>query len=591
MLYAQECTISSPAISRLEQWGLDPLEPRYKERGFIASMVQFIGAPPEIREQALRFVVDNGNEPNQEIIQILNYPDTSSFALSGASWETKSQVLQYILTNSSELNQEIDRILNYPLMRAILAGKLQSLDRLLKNGGNLSFIDPQYPLVKFLINWIDFQEEDTSVKMLQLLKKNKAVIKEKFLLQSLTAASAPFIAELFAGQKIAWTKESALECLAKVQSRSEELIWETLKSAGWPFDMQGVLSAAIEERNLKAVQWLLKQDTIKIQESDRQSAWDCGDLEIIECLISSQEIIDRLQEQSEIFQNFFLFSKLEKIQEYKNPISLHDILCKTALIARYTKKHELLDFVTPYKIDLKKHVQNQMEFGAICHQAVLQKLQDVQAGETDLMLTIDAFAKVRFQIALNRMDKWANHYATFRTDMRRGPLSTPFGALSWKKMRYSFVIPWMNRVAREQNGYTLNYTHPETLKTYPLTTVDLEKQRWLHTNDEVLLELWPVLQSMHAELLAMKIDSQNSAEVQQFQEKVATAYWLGCNLMITFRGNAQYFLMWLSMVMQYHGFDPLLAKRETPQPDCLAISLPLSDFVAAFPSFFENPIS
>ncbi len=493
------------------------------------------------------------------------------------SWDIRREILYYVVNNESEFNREVTRIRNHPLMRAIRAGDLQAVKRLAKN--EIQSIDQQYPSVKYLLNWMEFVDDNASLSILKEMKSAGVQIQEEYLIQSLNSASPLFIEELFKGQAIHWTDATASQCLARVQYREEPLIWETLKKCGWPY--HNALTVAIEERNLPFVKWLIEQN-IPIQESDREAALACGDLEILECLVPLQKISQE--------DKYYLFSKLDKIQEIdKNKLSIISIL------ARYSKKLDLTSMSMGYVIDTNKYVESQMEYGAHLRKAVVRMLEELRSGETDLLTIIYGFAKARYEMAYIRKDRDLENFLQFRTLLPETQYFTPFGSLYDRNYsRYTHFIPLMRQVAampetkelkKEDDGYRLYYSDGPI--KYPLTKVSFDQHLWIHTTKCVLVELWPKLQSLHEELLAMKVDPNS---LKEFQDKLAKAFWLGCNLVITMRGNAQYFLMWLSAIVEYHGFDPLVTKREFHQPDCCALVLPLSEFVARFPTFFENPL-
>ncbi len=421
------------------------------------------------------------------------------------------------------------------------------------------------------------QNDDVSIKILRLLKQHGDV---KYLFQALPTAPSSVIAEIFQDLSIAWTEELANDCLSKVINRQEELIWEALKNAGWPYGaLPGILLLAIEERNLSLVQWLLKQKDFPVQESDRMAAWNCGDLDVIECFFAREEILAERDNH-----RFFLFSSLDKIKEYVE--DYREGLQLASLVARYTQKRDLADLSIPYRIDLQQYVHDQRAYAEVCRRAVQEALRLIEQGVTALSPILDMFVSARVQLARDRMDRDAEKYAQYRTAFReKMPPLTPFGTDDGMHTRYHFVIPWIKWQDKKQTnrsecgyGYVLYYRGSK------LTAVCLDTQLWLHPSDAAIFELYPHLETLHRELLEM-----DPSKIG-FQEKLAEAYWLGCQLMLTYRGNAQYFLMWLQTIAQYHGLEPFLAKRETPQPDCLALSLPLSDFIALFPSFFENPM-
>ncbi len=428
---------------------------------------------------------------------------------------------------------------------------------------------------------IPYQEDETSLILLRLLQKDRGAIKGQFLLQALSTCSASFIAEIFRGQTIIWTEESALECLKEVLHRDEELVWETLKSVQWPYP-KGILAMAIEARNLCFVKWLLRQT--EWTEDDRLAAWDCGDLEIIECFFSKEEMTARLMGEKEL-KRFFLFSPLYKIQAYPELSAIYrETLGEVSLVARYTQPRVLPSFARDYEIDLQRFVQEQIAFGRSCNQAVLQALDTLYHGQKELQPILDIFVRARTRIAMDKRDIDTANFSRQRDLFPQKYYSTVFDPIY--APRYQFVLPWIKKYNKKSDlrraesgyGYVLEY------QNHALTRIILDQKLWLHPPADAITALYPRLQQLHQEILEMKCD-----DVDAFCDKVAECYWLGCNLVLTYRGNAQNFLMWLQTIMLYHGFEPLVAKREIPQPDCMAISLPLADFIAFFPSFFENP--
>ncbi|CDZ81535.1 hypothetical protein BN1013_02071 [Candidatus Rubidus massiliensis] len=117
----------------------------------------------------------------------------------------------------------------------------------------------------------------------------------------------------------------------------------------------------------------------------------------------------------------------------------------------------------------------------------------------------------------------------------------------------------------------------------PLTRND-EGWGWMHTSNTNINKLWPHFEEIHLKIIDFKLD-QNEEELHAL---IAQAYWLGSNLMITERGNAQNMLIFLAAWYKHHKFSSPIIDIEIGQLDCIAISTPFEHFQNKFLTYFST---
>jgi hypothetical protein len=97
---------------------------------------------------------------------------------------------------------------------------------------------------------------------------------------------------------------------------------------------------------------------------------------------------------------------------------------------------------------------------------------------------------------------------------------------------------------------------------------------WWHTGSKIIPSLWEDLELIHTRIVNLKIDSKNSEDIKKLHELIAKGFWLGANLMITKKGNAQYMIMMMAVWYNLHCLSAPILSFAVPQIDCQAISTP-----------------
>ena len=259
-----------------------------------------------------------------------------------------------------------------------------------------------------------------------------------------------------------------------------------------------------------------------------------------------------------------------------------------ALVARIANPKCQLRMQQTYSFEqMKSFAENQMEFGQEFDDLLTHMLRQPEAKMLSFKSLLESWSKKRKEIAEKRKDSAAESYAEFRS----GSIAPATPCSLDVKSRYSFSRPIMAERLSQQDraknsAIAYSLTYPPTGS--PLTVVEYTHDyafKWHHTRFDVIQELSDEMEKLHQKVMAA--DPKNLPE---FEKEVATAYWLGANLMMTSRGNGHYMLVWLSYVYRIHGLRPLVPKLTTPMPDLLAISLCLDTFLKNFRSYFEEDV-
>lgn len=110
---------------------------------------------------------------------------------------------------------------------------------------------------------------------------------------------------------------------------------------------------------------------------------------------------------------------------------------------------------------------------------------------------------------------------------------------------------------------------------------------WIHTplSNAHTKQLVEELNHLHEQILSAPVTTDE--EKGSFYQLVSKAFWLSSQLMLPRRGNAHCQMMWLALIHYHHNLDPLVPSLDYPQPDCLALTWPLSLFQERFLQLFE----
>lgn len=254
----------------------------------------------------------------------------------------------------------------------------------------------------------------------------------------------------------------------------------------------------------------------------------------------------------------------------------HDLFYKYgSLVARVGGKESLKNFAERYNENTSSFSDNQVEFGRHFSDIVDQTISIPNVKERPLLDLMQEWRTARAEIAVRKKDRSAEDYQKFRQFN-----GSNTGIRLDKSSNYIFTLPFLLNNLNKPPSYSEFYNNKLTSITYDPTKAGFY---WQHTNVEIVERLLPKLEEFYAQL--MQVNPHENPE--KFKELLASTYWLGINLMPTARGNAHYFLMFLTFVTRYHGLKPLIPRLETPMVDCIALSESLESFVENFSSYFE----
>ena len=318
---------------------------------------------------------------------------------------------------------------------------------------------------------------------------------------------------------------------------------------------------------------------------------------------------------------YFVFSRVADLQKIMNKLKVRypmEISCirdqiykEGSLFARYVRPHQIDSLDKFYGLEeYSSYVKSQFSFGRRCVKPIENLLPFLSSSESPTLLEIiKTFAEERATLAEERGSKNAHHFNQFQTEkLLPGDCSrTMIG--QWicgtRYTVYNFIFSKQfynptNEIKRVYTAQGISYTllYPFNDQKYECTSFSINfvpysqksyaSTEWIHTKPSTIASLWPHLEELHEEIRTLNIDPKSAHSVSLLNEKIARAYWLGTNLMITCRGNAQYFQMWLSMMYRHHGLYPPIANHVMQQVDCIAISTPFSEFVENFLDYFDS---
>lgn len=133
-----------------------------------------------------------------------------------------------------------------------------------------------------------------------------------------------------------------------------------------------------------------------------------------------------------------------------------------------------------------------------------------------------------------------------------------------------------------ENSYEVRHTLKNgkeiTIVTVQLSRLDCagEKLRpqWIHCDGSLIPEILPELSDVFDELKNPK----PTMSLEERKEKLCYFYWLGAQVVPTVRGNSQYMLEMHQMLGEINGIDIGPPAREWVLADCVALSMPYSEF-------------
>lgn len=399
------------------------------------------------------------------------------------------------------------------------------------------------------------------------------------------------------------------------------------------------MAIAIEHKNPGLLKFLLDQG---IKPQQWQHFWDKalqgGNLAILKILSAvnpEKSLIDRLINLDTLdelqIQHYFLNSDLKDVKELiaairekvghspqkQKQLEMLDRVEKGfydwgSLICRLPDPAHLGEMTRSYNAANKAPFTNsQIEFGNFFHHLITETLALPESRTMPLEEILHGWAKKRAEFARNRGAANGDDYETFRKSKQNFYTpSTNIGFYHFP-LRYGLAMPIINDLMQtcavsKDLGFTINtkdsywanykLAYPQGNNLVDLTHVSVSwgveskkdtKFEWEHTDNSNIPKLLPELESLHKRIMAFPLDKNNPEKMKEFHELAAEGFWLGCNLMMTVRGNSQYFLMWLNFIRRHHDLKPLIPKLETPLIDCIAISQPLNIFKERFMSYFE----
>ncbi|MCB1119745.1 MAG: hypothetical protein KDK65_07280, partial [Chlamydiia bacterium] len=221
------------------------------------------------------------------------------------------------------------------------------------------------------------------------------------------------------------------------------------------------------------------------------------------------------------------------------------------LISRFPEPRNQQEVVMLYGKAGISYEQQQYHYGQRRFDIVTQVLSDLQAG------TLEPNLKDVYR-ALAPNAEWRDEPATTPLAERYEPFSR-------------FAIPTL-RQGNEQ------IYEGQAALTSLSSDVDYRGVVMHHTKPAWPLDAWLDqlgLAADFAELATLTVTSKHD-----FQDKVASFYWKGCQLMPTTRGNSQTMLELHYILYALHGFQPPAVDKEVALPDCVALTTTREDFIS-----------
>lgn len=542
---------------------------------------------------------------------------------------SRPDVMQFLIEKGLDLDEKIDGL--YPYEFAIM-GKQFSLATTM-----ISKVNPDSLTVLFSENRTRIKEKEL-IEITSLLIQKRAKITNETILIAIERGNPEILSLLLKNLPPSTQLPADQYFLAAIRSDNTEML--SILSDTFPNSIKSpveILKIAISENQEKSVSWILKtfyQSTpIDLEKNELTKVLtevgnlsffnlfkvDPNDLPQVTNLLNAKAALNEKEkkELTTLLMKFFINSPTKDsekfidalIEQCKNSQENQkfvrelkvSIFSSGALIARYVHPKETKEMKKVYGKNSKISFEEaQLEFGETFYQ-IAKKGLDFMKKEALLSEIFRYFSSERETLAQQRQSQGFPQYNFYRFDAYEINMNTPIETNA-NVLRYSFVIPLIQEIqialkneqkipgiAQEEDGYTLTYDLPSG-ETVNLTNVNRTERgsfEWNHAGEgsQNLLKCWSELQRQHKELSEMKVTPNNTLE---FHEKMAEAYWLGSNIMITARGNAQYMLMWQAMMYAHHGFSAPISSRELPQLDCVAISVPLKQFKKDYMTYFER---
>lgn len=403
-------------------------------------------------------------------------------------------------------------------------------------------------------------------------------------------------------------------------------------------NLSGLMQLIINQGNEKALDFLIQKNKGVIPEDIKVSLFEKHNVRYIlqHNLTEEYKKFIKNQEIGSVLMNVFMISGLE------DALNFVEILKNSPEFSKENSKLE------KFKADVIKcgnlffrnisstanstsarharhdsdRAKSQFKFGMLLSETIDSVLGKSLEFQQDYTQVMDFFANERATVArVGGAGREAAHFEIVRTkksteadydpdvivQQGRAPVTSLMG-----NGDYQLAQPIMNKVFKAINDETvtgvkkLTDTSYQLMyevdgKAYGLTTVSfggIEHQNlrsansfyqclWLHTNLVTLGELEGQMGKLHQELFNMQIDKNDPESINKYYDKLAEAYWLGSNLMHTARGNASNMTSWLEFMNRHHSMPSLYPKIDVPMLDNIAISMPLTQFIKDFKTFFE----
>ncbi len=115
---------------------------------------------------------------------------------------------------------------------------------------------------------------------------------------------------------------------------------------------------------------------------------------------------------------------------------------------------------------------------------------------------------------------------------------------------------------------------------------DRVEPRWIHTEPNPILTSY--LSELFEELKGYAKQTNRRPSLSVLKEKIAFFYWLSCHAALIKRRSSQYSLETHKLVREINGLSTGPLAQKHVLPDCVALSLPFSEFYRYYDELFET---
>lgn len=271
-----------------------------------------------------------------------------------------------------------------------------------------------------------------------------------------------------------------------------------------------------------------------------------------------------------------------------------------SLICRYSSSVLHSYLMQIYRLPLDRYSQEQKKLGEQAY-ALMASECDKLVLNCSVRELFNSFATWNSALAASRgEDKRAKECLVFRDQCPDMARETLIGN-AMGESPYALVLPLVEQSLQEAYdgmrggelsfsleplGYRIYYEPEQGTGAIALTSVIFhpEAVEWMFCHDVDPIEAWKHLEAIHKAILAY------SGPQEGLQRLIATGFWLGSHIMISWRGNGLYMKMLMALWYRYHRLQAPLPCLQYPNSDVVALAVPLSRFANTqfFLSLFES---